>query len=118
MGRREWSRTTGTKGNTPVPTDVPARAARVAGGPSVWEPEPVLSSVFAHQGGWDEILFVVVPIAIFAGLLAVANRRASRIEGQRTQGGSERDGGDGRASAGRRPEPSPRKRGRAGRGDR
>jgi hypothetical protein len=83
----------------------------------------VLSSVFAHQGGWDEILFVVVPIAIFAGLLAVANRRASRIEGQRTQGqrtqgGSERDGGDGRGSAGRRSDPSPRRRGRDGRGDR
>jgi hypothetical protein len=43
----------------------------------------MLSSVFAHQGGWDEILFVVVPIAIFAGLLVVANRRASRIEEQR-----------------------------------
>jgi hypothetical protein len=42
-----------------------------------------MPSVFAHQGGWDEILFVVVPIAIFAGLLVVANRRASRIEEQR-----------------------------------
>jgi hypothetical protein len=44
---------------------------------------PMLPSVLAHQGGWDEILFVVVPIAIFAGLLVVANRRASRIEEQR-----------------------------------
>ena len=70
----------------------------------------MLSSVFAHQGGWDEILFVVVPIAIFAGLLAVANRRASRIEGQRTQGGD----ADGRRNSGPggRTEPSPRKRGR------
>jgi hypothetical protein len=33
----------------------------------------------AHQGGWDEILFVAVPIVIFGGLLAIANRRASRI---------------------------------------
>jgi hypothetical protein len=48
---------------------------------------PMLSSVFAHQGGWDEILFVVVPIAIFAGLLVVANRRASRIEEQRQDRG-------------------------------
>ena len=55
---------------------------------------PMLSSVFAHQGGWDEILFVVVPIAIFAGLLAVANRRASRIEEQR------RDRGDGPSKPG------------------
>jgi hypothetical protein len=40
----------------------------------------VTAAIFAHQGGWDEILFVAVPIAIFAGLLAVANRRASEIE--------------------------------------
>jgi hypothetical protein len=31
--------------------------------------------VLGHQGGWDEALFVVVPVAIFAALLAVANRR-------------------------------------------
>jgi hypothetical protein len=49
----------------------------------------VLASVFAHQGGWDEILFVVVPIAIFAGLLAVANRRASQIEAQRRDRGDD-----------------------------
>jgi hypothetical protein len=55
----------------------------------------MLPSVFAHQGGWDEILFVVVPIAIFAGLLVVANRRASRIEEQR------RDGGDGPPAPGK-----------------
>jgi hypothetical protein len=48
---------------------------------------PMLPSMFAHQGGWDEILFVVVPIAIFAGLLVVANRRASRIEEQRRDRG-------------------------------
>lgn len=34
--------------------------------------------VVAHQGGWDEILFVLLPIVLFAGLLAIANRRASR----------------------------------------
>jgi hypothetical protein len=56
---------------------------------------PMLPSVFAHQGGWDEILFVVVPIAIFAGLLVVANRRASRIEEQR------RDRGDGPSTPGK-----------------
>lgn len=65
----------------------------------------MLSSVFAHQGGWDEILFVVVPIAIFAGLLAVANRRASRIEGQRRETGP-----------GGRTDPAPRKP--RGRGER
>jgi hypothetical protein len=35
-------------------------------------------TVLAHQGGWDELLFVMVPIAIFAGLLALANKRAAR----------------------------------------
>jgi hypothetical protein len=35
--------------------------------------------VLAHQGGWDEILMVLVPIAVLAGLLAVARRRADRL---------------------------------------
>jgi hypothetical protein len=43
----------------------------------------------AHQGGWDEMLMVLVPIAIFAGLLLVANRRATRIEEQRNRIGDE-----------------------------
>lgn len=30
----------------------------------------------AHQGGWDEALFVAVPMAVFAVLLWVAKRRA------------------------------------------
>lgn len=37
----------------------------------------------AHQGGWDEMLFVGVPIALFAGLLAIANRRAARQQAER-----------------------------------
>jgi hypothetical protein len=56
----------------------------------------VTAALFAHQGGWDEILFVAVPIAIFAGLLAVANRRASKIEDARNSKGggrTERGGG-------------------------
>jgi hypothetical protein len=40
----------------------------------------VTALLLAHQGGWDEMLFVAVPILIFGGLLAVANRRASRIQ--------------------------------------
>lgn len=35
-------------------------------------------TVLAHQGGWDEILFVLVPIVLFAALLALANRRAGQ----------------------------------------
>jgi hypothetical protein len=32
--------------------------------------------ILAHQGGWDEIALVGGPIIVFAGLLAVARRRA------------------------------------------
>ena len=32
--------------------------------------------VLAHQGGWDEMLMVVAPIALFVVLLRVANGRA------------------------------------------
>ncbi|MGB6058277.1 MAG: hypothetical protein WBF71_08415 [Microthrixaceae bacterium] len=35
--------------------------------------------VLAHQGGWDELLMVAVPVAVFAGLLYVANNRASKL---------------------------------------
>ncbi len=43
----------------------------------------MLVGLLAHQGGWDELLFVLLPIALFAGLLAVANRRASREQADR-----------------------------------
>jgi hypothetical protein len=55
---------------------------------------PVL---LAHQGGWDEILLVLVPIALFALLLVIANRRADAIERGRRQGGADA----------RRPAPEP-----------
>jgi hypothetical protein len=32
--------------------------------------------VFAHQGGWDEVMMVAGPVALFAALLWMANRRA------------------------------------------
>lgn len=38
--------------------------------------------VVAHQGGWDELLLVAGPIAVFVVLLAVANRRARRMEAE------------------------------------
>ena len=43
--------------------------------------------VFADQGGWDEILMVAAPVALFAGLLWMANRRADAEVGQRERGG-------------------------------
>src|SRR5258708_4618824 len=32
--------------------------------------------IIAHQGGWDEILLVALPLGLFAVLLFIANRRA------------------------------------------
>jgi hypothetical protein len=49
----------------------------------------VISSIFGHQGGWDEALMVLVPIALFVGLLTLANKRAKAIQTKRAQTGSE-----------------------------
>jgi hypothetical protein len=32
--------------------------------------------LLAHQGGWDEIVFIAAPVVVFAGLLVVAKHRA------------------------------------------
>ncbi len=34
------------------------------------------AGVLAHQGGWDELLSVALPIGLLVALLRVANRRA------------------------------------------
>jgi hypothetical protein len=34
--------------------------------------------VLAHQGGWDEILLVLGPILVIAGLLRLAKQRVDR----------------------------------------
>jgi hypothetical protein len=47
-------------------------------------------TLLAHQGGWDELIFVLLPIGLFAGLLAVANRRATRAQAE-----EEHEPGDG-----------------------
>jgi hypothetical protein len=40
--------------------------------------------VFAHQGGWDEMLFVAIPIGLFAFLLFIANKKAqAQLEADR-----------------------------------
>lgn len=36
--------------------------------------------VLAHQGGWDELLFVAVPIVILVVLLRIANGRAAHLQ--------------------------------------
>lgn len=66
-GDPAWSQTSRTMGNNTTAhslPDVPSPAA-----------ELVSLDLLAHQGGWDEALFVLVPLAVFAALLAVANRR-------------------------------------------
>jgi len=35
--------------------------------------------ILAHEGGWDEALFVAVPVALFFLLLVLANRRANQL---------------------------------------
>ena len=39
------------------------------------------TALLAHQGGWDEILFVLAPLLIFGGLLALARKRVDQMEG-------------------------------------
>ena len=36
--------------------------------------------VVAHQGGWDEILFVAGPLLVMGAILWFANRRAARLD--------------------------------------
>jgi hypothetical protein len=52
---------------------------------------PLLSSVemlqlLAHQGGWDEMLMVIVPVGVFAALLYGANKRAAKLVEQAEDG--------------------------------
>lgn len=42
-----------------------------------------LGTVLAHQGGWDEILLVLAPLAIFALLLRAARKRVEQLEDER-----------------------------------
>lgn len=63
-----------------------------------------IPSLLAHQGGWDEMLMVVVPVAAFAALLYGANRRAS----QQLEARSNPEGGtDAEAETTVRPTPPP-----------
>jgi hypothetical protein len=46
-----------------------------------------MSSLLAHQGGWDEILFVLAPLVLFAVLLMVARRRVDQMESGELESG-------------------------------
>ena len=54
------------------------------------------AAVVAHQGGWDEILLVVGPMVVVAGLLWLAKRRLVRAE--RAAGPGEKDSPPNRTS--------------------
>jgi hypothetical protein len=65
-----------TRGHSIRPRPYDARvvnAVAAAGIPAV---------ILAHQGGWDEMLLVVGPIAIVGGLLWLARRRVTRTQSQ------------------------------------
>ena len=56
--------------------------------------------MLAHQGGWDEALFVLAPVAFFAFLMWMANKRAAkRLEADASLHASEGDG-EGESSTG------------------
>ena len=66
-----------------------------------------LVPVVAHQGGWDELLMVLVPIAIFAVLLVIANRRANNLAEQPPEGETGEQASGLEREPGRPPETSP-----------
>ncbi len=67
--------------------------------------------VVAHQGGWDEAIFVAVPMAVLAALLWLAKRRAdAETQGEAGGAQSEDDAGEPRhrpsPGSGRPPAPA------------
>lgn len=55
---------------------------------------PVLFPIYAHEGGWDEVLLVAIPLGLIGGLLWVANRRVNSQleEAARSNAGAQPDG--------------------------
>ncbi len=51
----------------------------------------MIAAILGHQGGWDEALLVLVPIAVFVGLLWLANKRAKAIQAKRLNGQAQPD---------------------------
>lgn len=50
----------------------------------------VAAVILAHQGNWDEMLMVAIPIAVFAWILHRANKRADEIQAERRTDTAER----------------------------
>ncbi len=47
--------------------------------------------LFAHQGGWDEVLLVAIPLGLIAGLLWIANKRVNTQLEEAERAGNEGD---------------------------
>jgi len=62
-------------------------------------PNELAAVILAHQGGWDEMLLVATPIALLAGVLWLANRRAGRMQAERADQGTVTDDADDAESA-------------------
>lgn len=73
---------------------VPPPGYRVEHLRPVWTILRVRTPTLAHQGGWDEIGLVAVPIVIFAALLWVANRRANATDPSEDPGADPRTDSD------------------------
>ncbi len=52
------------------------------------------SGLVAHQGGWDEILWVMVPILVMVGLLQVAAKRVRKGANNEASKPAASDAGD------------------------
>ena len=58
----------------------------------LWNTDPMsflsgwsLALLMAHQGGWDEALFVLIPIGVMVALLWFATRKAKKIGAARRE---------------------------------
>ena len=52
---------------------------------------PDLFPLFAHQGGWDEVLIVAIPLLLIGILLYIANKRVdAKLAEQTSEDGQPR----------------------------
>ena len=86
--------------NVDLPTTAPGRsnpvggdnAREVTGVPAIWEAGAMVAPpvVPAHQGGWDEALLLLTPVALLVGLVWAATVRARGQNDADGTGGADR----------------------------
>lgn len=64
------------------PLGVSSRDGIVSGDDDCATMAPLTGSLLAHQGGWDEIAMVAVPVLAFAAMLRLARKRASQRQAE------------------------------------